>query len=114
MTQDTVLDNRFDLASGEQVTVTVQSVQCNCDTTAGYDGKGLPRQHHIPDVYTFPVTGNLNDLNWFVCSCTFPQNTPITAHYTIQVSSNVGGTFSVTPLYMEEGNRTFQLRFRIQ
>lgn len=114
MKQDPAMDARFTVASGEKATVTVQSVQCNCETSAGYDGSPLERQHHIPDVYAFTVTGDPGSVKYFACSCQFPPGTPVTAHYTISVKGDGGPGYSVTPVYMETEDAAFQLRFTIQ
>jgi hypothetical protein len=114
MTQDPSNDSRFVVTSGEQATVTIQSVQCNCLTTAGFDGTQLPLKHHIPDIYSFPVDGSSGDVKWFACSCQFPPGTPVTAHYNIAVTGAGGVSFGVTPVYMETDDAGFQLRFAIQ
>jgi hypothetical protein len=111
MTQDPNDDSSFTVASSEQVTL--QSVQCNCDTSAGYNGQGLVKQHPIPDVYGFTVTGNIGDEKVFAALCQFLPGDPITAHYTIGVTRNQGGGFTSSSIYKERPDAAFQLFFTV-
>jgi len=113
MTQDPSDDASFTVASGEQVKVTLQSVQCNCNTSAGYDGQGLTKQHPIPDIYGFQVAGNSGDEKVFAAKCDFLSGDPVTAHYTIGVVGDQGGSFTSSPVYMETPDAAFQLYFTI-
>ncbi len=113
MTQDPNDDADFTVASGENVTVTLQSVQCNCNTAAGFDGSGLVKQHPIPDIYRFTVTGNSGDIKTFAASCQFLPGDPVTAHYTIAVAGDQGGSFTSSAVFMETPDAGFQLHFAI-
>jgi hypothetical protein len=93
MTQDPNNDAYFTVASGEQATVTLQSVQCNCLTSAGFDGQSLVKQHPIPDVYSFTVVGSAGVQKVFAALCEFLSGDPVTAHYTIGVTGSQGGAF---------------------
>jgi hypothetical protein len=113
MTQDPNDNANYTVAAGEVVTVTLQSVQCNCNTSAGFDGQALVKQHPIPDVYRFPVSGNPGDTKTFAASCQFLPGDPVTAHYTIAVSGSQGGSFTSSSVYMETPDAGFQLYFTI-
>lgn len=113
MTQDPNNDAYFTVASGEQATVTLQSVQCNCLTSAGFDGQSLPKQHPIPDVYSFPVAGSSGVQKVFAALCEFLAGDPVTAHYTIGVAGSQGGSFTVSSIYKETPDASFQLYFTI-
>jgi hypothetical protein len=113
MTQDPNDDANFTVASGETVTVSLQSVQCNCNTSAGFDGQPLVKQHSIPDIYSFTVAGASGDERLFVSSCQFLPGDPVTAHYTIGVAGSQGGAFTSSPVFMETPNASFQLHFTI-
>jgi hypothetical protein len=113
MTQDPNSDANFTVASGEQVTVTLQSVQCNCNTAAGFDGSALTKSSSIPDIYKFQVLGSSGAEKIFVGLCEFLAADPVTAHYTIGVASNQGGNFSVSSVFKEVPDASFQLFFDI-
>jgi hypothetical protein len=113
MTQDPNNDAYFTVASGEQVTVTLQSVQCNCNTSAGFDGQSLVKQHPIPDVYSFTVAGSAGAQKVFAALCEFLSGDPATAHYTIGVAGSQGGTCVVSSVYKETPDAGFQLYFTI-
>jgi hypothetical protein len=113
MTQDPSNDAYFTVASGEQVTVTLQSVQCNCNTSAGFDGQSLTKQHPIPDVYCFTVAGSTGAQKMFAALCEFLSGDPVTAHYTIGVTGSLGGIFVVSSVYKETPDAGFQLYFSL-
>ena len=113
MTQDPNDTANFTVASSENVTVTLQSVQCNCNTSAGFDGQILAKQHSIPDIYRFGVAGALGDQKLFVGSCQFLPGDPVTAHYTISVAGSQGGNFTSSPVFMETPDASFQFLFTI-
>lgn len=114
MTQDQNSDAYFDVVVGEQITVTLQSVQCNCNTAAGFDGATLTKTHPIPDIYSFTIAGSQGDEKVFAALCEFLSADPVTAHYTVRVASAQGGQFSVPSIYKETPNASFQLYFDIQ
>jgi hypothetical protein len=113
MTQDPNTDANFTVQSGEQITVSLQSVQCNCNTAAGYDGAALVKSHSIPDTYVFTVAGASDSEKVFVALCEFLAADPVTARYTIAVSSDQGGNFTVPSVFKETPNASFQLFFDI-
>ncbi len=109
MTQnpDTLVD--FTAANGEQVTVTVQAVQCNCLTSAGYNMANLAATSNNPDVYQFNVAGNSGDIFRFVCLCTFQAGDPLFSYYSFQVTGSNGGNFTTpeTPKETPEASQVF-------
>lgn len=113
MTQDPNRDAYFIVMSGEQATVTLQSVQCNCLTSAGFDGQSLVKQHPIPDVYSFAVVGGAGVQKVFAALCEFLSGDPVTAHYTISVKGGQGGAFTVSSVFKETPDAGFQLYFTI-
>jgi hypothetical protein len=113
MTQDASSPAYFTVSSGEKITVTLQSVQCNCNTAAGFDGSALTKSSSIPDVYAFQVSGASGAEKIFAGLCEFLAADPVTAHYTIAVASNQGGNFAVPSVYKEVPNASFQLYFDI-
>ena len=113
MTQDPNRAAYFNLKAGEQVTVSLQSIQCNCNTSAGFDGVSLAKTHAVPDVYSFQVVGASGDEKVFVGLCEFMAADPVTAHYTVAVSSAQGGAFTASSVYKETPNASFQLYFDI-
>ena len=113
MTQDSSNPAYFEVASGERITVTLQSVQCNCNTAAGFDGSALNKSSSVPDVYQFPVVGASGAEKVFAGLCEFMAADPVTAHYTIGVGSEGGGNFKVPSVYKEVPHAGFQLYFDI-
>jgi hypothetical protein len=113
MTQNSTDDSSFTVQSGETVTVSLQSIQCNCNTSAGFDGQGLAKQHRIPDIYGFGVAGNCGDEKVFAALCQFLPDDPLTSHYTIRVSGSAGGDFSSSSIYKETPDASFQLYFSV-
>jgi len=113
MTQDSNNKALFTVASGEQVTASLQSVGCNCFTSAGYDGQPLTKQSSAPDTYTFTVAGNTGDQKLFAGVCFFPNGTDAFARYTVGVSSNKGGQFHASPVICVIPRVDFQLTFAI-
>jgi hypothetical protein len=113
MTQDPDDDSSFTVANGEQVTVTLQSVKCNCNTSAAFDGTALVKQHSIPDVYRFSPAGNSKDEQDFAASCKFEDSDPETAHYTVKVEGSGGGSFTPTSIPKEAPQARFELHFTI-
>lgn len=113
MTQDSNNKGLFTVASGEKVTVSLDSVQCNCLTSAGLDGQALTKQSSAPDTYTFSVTGNSGEQKLFAGVCTFPIGTPAFARYKVQVSSDRGGSFQASAVICQIPSLPFQLTFTI-
>lgn len=113
MTQDPNDNSSFTVANGEQVRVTLRAVQCNCNTSAGYDGGALARQSSNPDVYVFTVGGISGDGKVFAGLCQFLQNDPVTAHYSVQISGSQGGNFTSSSIFKESPEASFQLFFTI-
>ena len=113
MTQDAGNKSLFTVASGETVTVSLDSVQCNCLTSAGFEGHALTKQSSAPDTYSFSVNGNSGDQKLFAGVCTFPTGTPAFARYTVQVSSDQGGSFSASAVICQIPLVNFQLTFTV-
>jgi hypothetical protein len=113
MTQDPNDNSLYTVTSTERVTVSLQSVQCNCLTSAGFDGQALAKQSAAPDVYSFGVTGNSGDQKVFAGVCTFSPSNPPTAHYTVQVSGSLGGSFQASSVFKTIPGVAFQLFFTI-
>lgn len=113
MTQDSNNRALFTVAAGEKVTVTLQSVQCNCLTSAGYDGQSLTKTASAPDTYTFTVAGNSGGQKLFAGACVFPAGTAAFARYTVQVSSDSGDTFEGSAVICQVPRVDFQLTFAI-
>jgi hypothetical protein len=113
MTQDPDDDSSFTVATGEQVTVTLQSVQCNCNTSAAFNGTALAKQHLIPDVYRFSPAGSSGDEQDYAASCKFEDSDPETAHYTVKVEGSGGGSFASTPIPKDVPQAKFELHFTI-
>lgn len=114
MTQDPNDNSSFTVANGEQVTVTLQSVQCNCNTSAGFDGTPLTKASSTPDVYVFIVNGNSGDEKVFAALCEFLPSDPVTAHYTVGETASGGGNFKSSSVFKETPEASFQLFFTIQ
>jgi hypothetical protein len=113
MTQDPNDNSLYTVTSTEQITVSVQSVQCNCLSSAGFDGQIPAKQSAAPDVYSFVVTGNSGEQKVFAGVCTFSPSNPPTAHYTVQVSSSIGGSFQASSVFKTVPGVAFQLFFTI-
>jgi hypothetical protein len=113
MTQDPNDNSSFTVANGEQATVTLIAVQCNCNTSAGFDGGALARQSSNPDVYAFAVGGNSGDGKVFAGLCEFLPSDPVTAHYTVRISGSQGGNFASSSVFKETPEASFQLFFTI-
>lgn len=113
MTQDSNNKALFTVSSGEHVTVSFQSVQCNCLTAAGYDGQALPKQASAPDTYAFTVGGASGDQKLFSGTCQFPTGTPAFARYTVQVSNDGGDVFHASPVICQIPRVDFQLTLTI-
>lgn len=114
MTQDLINKALFTVASCEQVTVSLQSVGCNCFTSAGFDGQALTKQSSAPDAYTFTVAGNRGDQKLFAGVCLFPTGTDAFARYTVQVSNDKGDQFQASPVICVIPRVDFQLTFAIE
>lgn len=113
MTQDPRDNSSFTVAAGEQATVTLQAVQCNCNTSAAFDGGDPGKQSLDPDVYVFPIAGVSGDGKVFAASCEFLVGDPVTAHYTVQVSGSAGGAFMSSSAFRQLPKAEFQLFFTI-
>jgi len=113
MTQDPNDNSSFRVANGERVTVTLRAIQCNCNTSAGYDGAAVARQNSNPDVYGFTVGGAPGSSTVFAALCEFLPSDAVTAHYTVQVSGDQGGNFTSSSVYKETPEASFQLYFTI-
>lgn len=113
MTQDPDDNSSFTVAAGEQATVTLQAVQCNCNTSAAFDGVTLGTQTSDPDVYVFPIAGGPGDGKVFAASCEFLTGDPVAAHYTVQVSGSAGGAFMSSSVFRQLPKAEFQLFFTI-
>lgn len=113
MTQNPNDNSSFTVASGEQATVTLRAVQCNCNTSAGYDGGALTRSSSNPDVYKFAISGATGVEKVFAGLCEFLAGDPVTAHYTVRVSGSQSGSFTSSSIYKETPEASFQLYFTI-
>lgn len=94
MTQNPTSPCEFTVANGEQVSVTVQAVQCQCLTSAAYNQADVAAAANNPDVYQFTVAGNSGDQFRFACVCTFQAGDPLFAYYAFAVGGNNGGNCS--------------------
>ena len=114
MTQDpdTLVD--FTVTNGEQISVTVQAVQCNCLTSAGFDEVNLSPTSKNPDIYKFTVSGNSGDKARFVCLCTFQAQDPLLAYYSFKVTGADGTSFNATDTPKETPEASQVLFFTIQ
>lgn len=113
MTQDPNDNSHFIVANGEQARVTLGAVQCNCNTSAAYDGGALARQSSNPDVYAFTISGASGVGKVFAGLCQFLPSDPVSAHYTVRVSGSGGGNFTSSSVYKEAPEASFQLYFTI-
>jgi hypothetical protein len=113
MTQDPNDNSSFTVANGEQATVTLQAIQCNCNTSAGFDGGRLAKQGANPDAYAFAVNGNSGDTKVFAGLCEFLPSDPVTAHYAVRISGSQGGNFTSSSVFKETPEASFQLYFTI-
>jgi hypothetical protein len=113
MTQDPNDNSSFTVAAGEQATVTLQAVQCNCNTSAAFDGSAVGTQSSDPDVYVFSIAGVSGNGKVFAASCEFLSGDPVTAHYSVQVSGGAGGAFESSSVFMQLPKAEFQLFFTI-
>lgn len=114
MTQNPTSLTDFTVANREQVTVTVQAVQCNCLTSAAFNQTNLAAQRNNPDVYGFTVTGNPGDRFRFACVCTFQATDPLFAHYLFAVSGSNGGNFNAPEIPKELPEAAQVLFFTVQ
>jgi hypothetical protein len=113
MTQDPNDNSSFTVENGEQATVTLQAIQCNCNTSGGFDGAALAKQSADPDSYAFQVNGNSGDTKVFASLCEFLPSDPVTSHYTVQISGSQGGNFAASSVFKETPEASFQLYFTI-
>ncbi len=114
MTQDPDDDSSFNVASGETVTITIDAVHCNCNTSGGLGGVALPRPDSIPNVYSFQVDGASGDGKVFGAVLNFLADDPANAHYTVEVGGSAGGgTFHAPDGFMKSPKLDYQLFFTI-
>ena len=113
MTQDSNNRALFTVASGENVTISLESVQCNCLTSAGYDGQALVKHNSAPDTYSFTVAGNSGDQKLFAGACVFLDGTPAFARYTVEVSNDRGDVYHASPVICQIPRVDFQLTFTV-
>jgi hypothetical protein len=114
MTQDPDDESSFTVASGETVTVTVDAVHCNCDSSAAFDGAKLAQPNAIPNIYSFRVNGASGTGKVFGAVFNFLQDDPDNAHYTVQVSGSEGTeAFDAPDGYKKTPKRDYQLFFTI-
>lgn len=94
MTENPAASSEFTIQSGEQITVSIDSVGCACNTGGAFDNTPLSQQSQSPDVYVFTVAGASGEHHFFNYVCHFFPGDLASATYTVSVTgSNGGGTF---------------------
>jgi hypothetical protein len=107
--------SEFTVQNGEQVTVSIDSIGCACNTGGAFDNTPLRQSSQSPDVYSLNVVGASGEQHFFNYVCHFfPGDIP-TSKYIVSVTGNQGGGVVTARTVAKQINPPafFQLTFDI-
>lgn len=107
--------SEFTVTSGEQITVSIDSIGCACNTGAAYNNAPRAQVSQSPDVYTFTVDGASGEQHYFNYVCHFFPGDLASASYTVSVTGSGGGGSVLARTVGKQVNppAAFQLTFSI-